>query len=243
MVACGPGVERVAEEVAAHFPQARLAVMASDTLRGPAAAAELVRLVEDHQLDILIGTQIMAKGHHFPQLTLVGVIDADLGLTGGDPRAGERTFQLLSQVAGRAGRAALKGRVLLQSYMPEHPVMQAMAAGDRMRFLAEERAGREAGNLPPFGRLAALIVSGPSLTLVEETARALARRAPRVEGVTVLGPAPAPLATLRGHHRRRFLIKAGKEARLQPVLRGWLAAVKTPSNVRIKVDIDPYSFL
>ena len=243
MVACGPGVERVAEEVASHFPEARLAVMASDTLRGPAAAAELVRLVEDHQLDILIGTQIMAKGHHFPQLTLVGVIDADLGLTGGDPRAGERTFQLLSQVAGRAGRATLKGRVLLQSYMPEHPVMQAMAAGDRTRFLAEERAGRKASSLPPFGRLAALIVSGPSLTLVEETARALARCAPRIEGITVLGPAPAPLATLRGRHRRRFLIKGGKEARLQPVLRGWLAAVKTPSNVRIKVDIDPYSFL
>ena len=243
MVACGPGVERVAEEVAKHFPQARLAVMASDTLRGPAAAAELVRLVEDHQLDILIGTQVMAKGHHFPQLTLVGVIDADLGLTGGDPRAGERTFQLLSQVAGRAGRAALKGRVLLQSYMPEHPVMQAMAAGDRRRFVAEERAGREASGLPPFGRLAALIVSGPSLDLVEQTARALARCAPRTQGVTVLGPAPAPLATLRGRHRRRFLIKAGREARLQPILRGWLAAVKTPSNVRIKVDIDPYSFL
>ncbi len=243
MVACGPGVERVAEEVAARFPEARLAVMASDTLRGPAAAAELVRLVEDRQLDILIGTQVMAKGHHFPQLTLVGVIDADLGLTGGDPRAGERTFQLLSQVAGRAGRAALKGRVLLQSYMPEHPVMQAMAAGDRERFLAEERAGREASHLPPFGRLAALIVSGPNFDLVEETARALARSAPRIQGITILGPAPAPLATLRGRHRRRFLIKAGKDTRLQPVLHGWLAAVKTPSNVRIKVDIDPYSFL
>ena len=243
MVACGPGVERVAEEVAKHFPKARLAVMASDTLRGPAAAARLVRMVEDRELDILIGTQIMAKGHHFPQLTLVGVIDADLGLTGGDPRAGERTFQLLSQVAGRAGRAALKGRVLLQSYMPEHPVMQAMAAGDRARFLAEERAGREAGGLPPFGRLAALIVSGPSLDQVEETARALARCAPRTKGVTILGPAPAPLATLRGRHRLRFLIKAGKEARLQPLLRGWLDAVKTPSTVRIKVDIDPYSFL
>ena len=243
MVACGPGVERVAEEVADRFPQARLAVMASDTLRGPAAAAELVRMVADHELDILIGTQVMAKGHHFPQLTLVGVIDADLGLTGGDPRAGERTFQLLSQVAGRAGREALKGRVLLQSYMREHPVMQAMAAGDRERFLAEERAGREASHLPPFGRLAALVISGPDFDQVEDTARALARRAPRIEGVSILGPAPAPLATLRGRHRRRFLVKGGKDARLQPILRGWLATVKPPSGVRIKVDIDPYSFL
>ena len=243
MVACGPGVERVAEEVADRFPEARLAVMASDTLRGPAAAAALVRMVSDHELDILIGTQVMAKGHHFPQLTLVGVIDADLGLTGGDPRAGERTFQLLSQVAGRAGREALKGRVLLQSYMQEHPVMQAMAEGDRERFLAEERAGREASHLPPFGRLAALVISGPDFEQVEDTARALARRAPRIDGVSILGPAPAPLATLRGRHRRRFLVKGGKDARLQPVLRGWLATVKPPSGVRIKVDIDPYSFL
>jgi primosomal protein N' (replication factor Y) len=243
LVACGPGVERVAEEAAARFPEAAVAIMASDTIRGPAAAAELVRRIQDKEIDLLIGTQIMAKGHHFPLLTLVGVIDADLGLAGGDPRAAERTFQLLSQVAGRAGRAERPGRVLLQTYMPEHGVMRAMALGDRERFLAEEKAAREAAHLPPFGRLAALVISGPNPARVDETARLLALKSPRAAGVQVLGPAPAPLATLRGQHRRRFLVKAGREARLQPYIRQWLGAVKVPSGVRIKVDIDPYSFL
>jgi primosomal protein N' (replication factor Y) len=243
LVACGPGVERVAEEVAALFPEAAIAVMASDTVRGPEAAAELVRQIQDKEIDLLIGTQIMAKGHHFPMLTLVGVIDADLGLAGGDPRAAERTFQMLSQVSGRAGRAERPGRVLLQTYMPEHPVMRAMASGDRERFLAEEKAARQAAKLPPYGRLAALVVSGPNIARVEETARMLALKSPRVDGIDVLGPAPAPLATLRGRHRQRFLVKAGRDVRLQPYIRQWLAAVKVPSDVRIKVDIDPYSFL
>jgi len=243
LVACGPGVERVAEEVTGLFPEATAAIMASDTIRGPEAAAELMRQIEDHEIDLLIGTQIMAKGHHFPMLTLVGVIDADLGLAGGDPRAAERTFQLLAQVAGRAGRAERPGRVLLQTYMPEHNVMRAMASGDRARFIAEEKAARETARLPPFGRLAALVVSGPSVDRVEEASRMLALNSPRVEGIGVLGPAPAPLATLRGRHRRRFLVKAGRDARLQPFVRQWLAAVKVPSGVRIKVDIDPYSFL
>jgi len=243
LVACGPGVERVAEEVAALFPEAAIAVMASDTVRGPEAAAELVRQIQDKEIDLLIGTQIMAKGHHFPMLTLVGVIDADLGLAGGDPRAAERTFQMLSQVSGRAGRAERPGRVLLQTYMPEHPVMRAMASGDRERFLAEEKAARQAAKLPPYGRLAALVVSGPNIARVEETARMLALKSPRVDGIDVLGPAPAPLATLRGRHRQRFLVKAGRDVRLQPYIRQWLAAVKVPSGVRIKVDIDPYSFL
>jgi len=243
LVACGPGVERVAEEVAALFPEAAMDVMASDTVRGPEAAAELVRMIQDKEIDLLIGTQIMAKGHHFPMLTLVGVIDADLGLAGGDPRAAERTFQLLSQVAGRAGRAERPGRVLLQTYMPEHPVMRAMAAGYRERFLAEEKAARQAARLPPYGRLAALVISGPNIARVEETARALARCSPRIDGIEVLGPAPAPLATLRGRHRQRFLLKAGRDTRLQPYVRQWLGAVKVPSGVRIKVDIDPYSFL
>jgi primosomal protein N' (replication factor Y) len=243
LVACGPGVERLAEEVAALFPEAAIAVMASDTVRGPEAAAELVRQIQDQEIDLLIGTQIMAKGHHFPMLTLVGVIDADLGLAGGDPRAAERTFQMLSQVAGRAGRAERPGRVLLQTYMHEHPVMRAMASGDRERFLAEEKAARQAAKLPPYGRLAALVVSGPNMARVEETARMLALKSPRVDGIDVLGPAPAPLATLRGRHRQRFLVKAGRDVRLQPYIRQWLAAVKVPSGVRIKVDIDPYSFL
>ncbi|HTZ76996.1 MAG TPA: primosomal protein N', partial [Stellaceae bacterium] len=206
--ACGPGIERLAEEVVARFPGARLATVASDTLTGPRAVAELVRGVEEHTIDIVIGTQVMAKGHHFPLLTLVGVVDADLGLTGGDLRAAERTFQLLHQVAGRAGRAERPGVVYLQTYMPEHPVMKALVANDRDRFLAAEAEERRQHHWPPFGRLAALILSGPDDESVDFAARAFARSAPHLRGIEVLGPAPAPLAVLRGRHRRRFLVKA-----------------------------------
>ncbi len=247
LVACGPGVERVAEEAAALFPAARAEIMTSDTVYGPGAAAELVRRVEAHEIDLLIGTQIMAKGHHFPLLTLVGVIDADLGLVGGDLRAAERTYQLLSQVAGRAGRDARPGRVVIQTYMPEHPVIDALVSGDRERFLAEEAAARRAARMPPFGRLAAVIVSGRDADEVDAVAGALGRSAPREDDLVVLGPAPAPLATLRGHHRRRLLVKAGagpdSNTNLQGVIRRWIAGVRQPGGVRVKVDIDPYSFL
>ncbi|HZB91568.1 MAG TPA: primosomal protein N', partial [Stellaceae bacterium] len=241
--ACGPGVERLAEEMAQRFPKARLAVMASDTLSGPLAAAELIDSVTRHAVDVLIGTQVMAKGHHFPLLTLVGVVDADLGLSGGDLRAAERTFQLLHQVAGRAGRAERPGTVYLQTYMPEHPVMRALIADDRDRFLAEEAEARRAQGWPPFGRLAALILSAPDEASVDEVARAYARAAPVMPGVEVLGPAPAPLAVLRSRHRRRFLLKTKRNIHIQAVLREWVAAVKVPGNVRVQVDIDPYSFL
>ena len=241
--ACGPGVERLAEEVAARFREARVAVVASDTLTGPRAVAELVASVESHAIDVLIGTQMMAKGHHFPLLTLVGVVDADLGLGGGDLRAAERTFQLLHQVAGRAGRAERPGLVLLQTYMPEHPVMRALIANDRDRFLASEAEERRRHSWPPFGRLAALILSGPDDETVDFSARAFARAAPHMRGVEVLGPAPAPLAVLRGRHRRRFLVKAERSVNLQAVLRAWIDPVKVPSSVRLQVDVDPYSFL
>jgi len=241
--ACGPGVERLAEEVAARFPEARVAVVASDTLTGPRAVAELVASVESHAIDVLIGTQMMAKGHHFPLLTLVGVVDADLGLGGGDLRAAERTFQLLHQVAGRAGRAERPGLVLLQTYMPEHPVMRALIANDRDRFLASEADERRRHSWPPFGRLAALILSGPDDETVDFSARAFARAAPHMRGVEVLGPAPAPLAVLRGRHRRRFLVKAERSVNLQAVLRAWIDPVKVPSSIRLQVDVDPYSFL
>ncbi|GAB4360381.1 MAG: primosomal protein N' [Kiloniellaceae bacterium] len=243
LTACGPGVERLAEEVRVLFPEARQATMTSDTLTGPDAAAELVRRVQAREIDLLIGTQIVAKGHHFPHLTLVGVVDADLGLYGGDLRAAERTYQLLHQVAGRAGRAAHRGRVLLQTAEPDHPVMQALAAGERDTFFAAEAAAREAAGLPPFGRLAALILSGPDPRQLDDAARALARSAPRVDGVTILGPAPAPLAVLRGRHRRRFLVKAPRGFRLQALLRAWIGQAKMPNAVRLQVDIDPYSFL
>jgi primosomal protein N' (replication factor Y) len=201
-----------------------------------------------HEIDLLIGTQIVAKGHHFPRLTLVGVVDADLGLSGGDLRAAERTYQLLHQVAGRAGRADRPGRVLLQTYMPEHPVMQALVALSRRadardRFLAAEAEERRRHGLPPFGRLAGIVVAGPDAGEVDRVARELGRTAPSGNGIEVLGPAPAPLALLRGRHRRRLLVKAAREADLQGTVESWLARVPPPRTVRVQVDIDPYSFL
>ena len=243
LAACGPGVERLAEELAALFPRARAAIMASDTMQSPHAAAELVRRMQDREIDVLIGTQIMAKGHHFPMLTLVGVIDADLGLAGGDLRAAERTYQLLHHVAGRAGRETRPGRVCLQTWMPDHPVMQALVSGDRERFMEAEAAARRARKLPPFGRLAALIVSGRDEHAVAAAAAALGRARPGEDGVEVLGPAPAPLAVLRGRHRRRLLLKADRNVDVQGVLRRWLDRVRTAGTVRIQIDVDPYSFL
>ncbi len=243
LVACGPGVERLAEEIAALHPGIRFAVAASDTLRGPAAAADLIRRMEEHQLDLVIGTQVLAKGHHFPRLTLVGVVDADLGLSGGDLRAAERTYQLLYQVAGRAGRADRPGRVLMQTYMPEHPVMAALASGDRDRFIAAESKARQADGMPPFGRLVAIVVSAAGERAADDAARRLARVAPHADGVSVLGPAPAPLALLRGRHRRRLLLKAPRDVAVQPLVRRWLEAAGVGGNVHVHVDVDPYSFL
>ena len=243
LVPCGPGVERLREEVAERFPAARAALMVSDLLPGPHAAAELAQAMVERRYDILIGTQIVAKGHHFPLLTLVGVVDADLGLAGGDLRAAERTYQLLHQVGGRAGRAEHKGRVLIQTYMPDQPVMRALAGGDRDRFLEAEAASRRGAGLPPFGRLAALIVSAGDAEACDFAAQALARAAPQLPGVVALGPAPAPLAILRGRHRRRFLVKAQRTVSLQAVLREWLSRVRLGGSARVQVDIDPYSFM
>ena len=243
LVPIGPGVERITEEAAAVFPDARVLVMASDTMPGPNAAAQAARAISAREVDLIIGTQIVAKGWHFPHLTLVGVVDADLGLAGGDLRAAERTVQLLHQVSGRAGRAEAPGRVLLQTFSPEHPVMQALVSGDLRAFMAQESAQRRPGGWPPYGRLAALIVSADDPQSADETARDLGRAAPRVAGVTVLGPAPAPLAILRGRHRRRLLLKARRDVAVQPLLREWLAKVKVGRGVRVDVDVDPVSFL
>lgn len=243
LVPVGPGVERIHEEAKALFPQARLAVMASDTLATPPAAEALARAVGRREIDILIGTQIAAKGWHFPHLTLVGVVDADLGLMGGDLRAAERTFQLLHQVAGRAGRAEAPGLVLLQTHLPEHPVMEALAAGESARFLALEKEARAAGGWPPYGRLAALILSGVRAEEVEEAAARLAAARPARADVSVFGPSPAPLALLRGRHRVRFLVKGRRGVSLAPYLRAWLGGVSLPRGVRLDVDIDPVSFL
>jgi primosomal protein N' (replication factor Y) len=239
----GPGVERITEEAAALFPEARLLVMASDTMPGPHAAAEAARAIEAREVDLIIGTQIVAKGWHFPHLTLVGVVDADLGLAGGDLRAAERTVQLLHQVAGRAGRAEAPGRVMLQTFSPEHPVMQALVDGDLDAFMASEAAQRKPGNWPPYGRLAALIVSADSAQAADELARDLGRAAPYGDGVMVLGPAPAPLSILRGRHRRRLLLKTRRDIAVQPLLREWLGKVPVPRGGRVDVDVDPASFL
>ncbi|MET1026505.1 MAG: primosomal protein N' [Dongiaceae bacterium] len=241
--ACGPGVERLAEEAALRFPDARRLILTSDTVTGPAKAAALMRSIQEHEIDLIIGTQIIAKGHHFPNLTLVGVVDADLGLNGGDLRAAERTFQLLHQVAGRAGRGSKPGQVFLQTYDPDRPVMQALMRHDRAGFLEVEAADRDMAGMPPFGRLAAVIIAGSSEAAVDELARALARSMPRIDGVTILGPAPAPLAVLRGRHRRRFLVKCRRDVAPQTVLRRWLEGRGRKGDPAIQVDIDPYSFL
>jgi primosomal protein N' (replication factor Y) len=199
--------------------------------------------MERGEIDILVATQAAAKGHNFPGLTLVGVVDADLGLRGGDLRAAERTYQLLAQVAGRAGRAERPGRALLQTYMPEHPVMQTLQAQDRDGFLAAEASEREAQGLPPFGRLAAVILSSPDAAKLEQVARALAAAAPNADGVDVYGPADAPLALIRGRRRKRFLVRADRRIDIQAFLNAWRARVRIPASVRLTLDVDPYSFL
>ncbi len=239
----GPGIERITEEAALVFPDARRLIMASDTIAGPHAAAAAAHAIEDRSVDLIIGTQLVAKGWHFPHLTFVGVIDADLGLAGGELRASERTVQLLHQVAGRAGRAEAAGRVMLQTFVPDHPVMQALLQGDFDAFMASEAESRRDGEWPPYGRLAALIVSAESALMADTVARDLGWAAPRGEGIVVLGPAPAPMALLRGRHRRRLLLKVRREVPVQPILRSWLAAVRVPRGGRVDVDVDPISFL
>lgn len=243
LVAVGPGVERVEEEVRQLFPEARTAVFSSDTVPDGKSARALIQRMADGEVDILVATQAAAKGHNFPHLTLVGVVDADLGLRGGDLRAAERTFQLLTQATGRAGRADKPGRAILQTWTPEHPVLQALAAGDRDAFVEAEMAEREAASLPPHGRLAAIILSGENAAAVEKIARELAGSIPNAERLEVYGPADAPLALVRGRRRKRLLVRADRDVDLQGFLRAWLARVKVPASVRLNVDVDPYSFL
>lgn len=243
LVGCGPGVERIAEEAAATFPDARIAILSSDTMHGPRAIEELIGQVHRGEIDLLIGTQVIAKGYHFPNLTVVGVVDADLGMSGGDLRASERTYQLLFQVAGRAGRAEKPGRVLLQTYMPDNDVIRALMSGDRDSFLRAEARAREIFHMPPYGRLASLILSSPDAQQLSVFASELSKAVPANDAVQVLGPAPAPLALIRGRHRVRFLVKAKREFDVQNYLRNWLQDHKPPTHIRLSVDIDPCSFL
>jgi len=243
LVACGPGVERIADEMAQILPEARVFVATSDTLNSPDKAAEFVELVNGGGVDVIVGTQLVTKGFHFPDLTLVGVIDADMGLEGGDLRAAERTYQQIAQVSGRAGRSEKPGEVLLQTRHPEAAVIAALASGDRDAFYAAETDARREAGAPPFGRWAAIIVSSEDEAEAKEAARAIGGTRPRLDDVMILGPAPAPLSLLRGRYRYRLLINARRSSDLQTVLRDWLALLKFPQGVRLAVDIDPYSFV
>ncbi|GJE26672.1 primosomal protein N' [Methylobacterium organophilum] len=241
---CGPGVERIAEEVSELFPDQRVIVLSSDFPGGAERLRQELEAVAAGECDIVVGTQLVAKGHNFPHLTLVGVLDADIGLATGDPRAAERTFQLLQQVTGRAGRGERPGRALVQTYQPNHPVIAALLSGDAERFYEEEIAAREAAGLPPFGRLAALIVSANEREAAEAYGQALARAADPPEGVMVLGPAEAPLALVRGRYRFRLLVKTERGIDIQSYLRDWLARAPKPrGNVKVAIDVDPQSFL
>lgn len=243
LVPCGPGVERIAEEVEALFPQARTLMLSSDMLGGVRRMRLELESVAKGDVDIVVGTQLVAKGHHFPLMRLVGVLDADLVLGQGDPRAAERCFQLLAQVTGRAGRSGGKSTGLIQTYQPDHPVIDALVKGEPHLFYERELAQRKAGGLPPFGRLAGIIVSGEDKAAAASHAAALSRAAPRADGVRVLGPAEAPMALVRGRHRFRLLASAPRNFDLSRYLREWLnAAPRTRGSVRVSIDIDPVSF-
>jgi primosomal protein N' (replication factor Y) len=241
----GPGVERMAEEAAALFPEARVAVLSSDLFGSARALKERIAEIAEGGADIIIGTQLVAKGHNFPLLTLVGVIDADLGLQGSDLRAAERTFQLMRQVAGRAGRGAARGEAMLQTYQPEHPVIRAILSGDEEGFWRAEAEGRRAAGVPPYGRMAGIVLSSTDVQEVFDLGAEMARRDGPLRriGAEVWGPAPAPIARVRGRHRVRLLVKAAKGAPLQAALAEWVRQFKVPASLRLSIDIDPQSFL
>lgn len=247
LVPVGPGVERIAEEVRARYPDARIVVLSSDTMEDGAPLHQTLEAIRTGQVDMIIGTQMTAKGHHFPLLTCVGVVDADLGMNGGDLRAGERTWQLLHQVAGRAGREVLtegrRGQVFLQTYLPDNAVMQSLVSHDRQAFIDAELESRKLAHMPPYSRLAGIILSGKTEKAVEDVGRALARCAPQAKDFIVMGPAVPAFAMLRGRYRRRLLIQADRNVNMQKTIRQWLAMVDVPSSVRLTVDIDPQSFL
>jgi primosomal protein N' (replication factor Y) len=244
MAAVGPGVERIAEEAARVFPDAKLAILSSDLFGSARALKAQISEIAEGETDIIIGTQLVAKGHNFPRLTLVGVIDADLGLQGSDLRAAERTFQLMRQVSGRAGRADVAGVALMQTFQPEHPVIRAILSGDEEGFWRAEAAEREATGMPPFGRLAGIIISAEDAAAAFDLGTRLARGDQPIRdiGAVVYGPAPAPIARVRGRHRVRLLVKAPKGAPLQAAIARWIAPVKQSAKLRLSVDIDPQSF-
>ena len=240
----GPGVERLAEEATSLFPDAKVAVLSSDLFGSARALKAQIAALAVGEVDVIIGTQLVAKGHNFPLLTLVGVIDADLGLQGSDLRAAERTFQLMRQVAGRAGRANKPGVAVLQTHQPEHPVIRAILGGDEEAFWQTEAREREAAGVPPYGRLVGIVLSSPNAQEAFDVGQAMARNClPLTKiGAQVYGPAPAPIARIRGRHRVRLLVKASKAAPIQAALTEWAALFKLPNSLRLSIDIDPQSF-
>ena len=239
----GPGVERVAEEAARHFPDARIEILSSDTAGNPEELRARMARMESGEIDILVGTQMVVKGHNFPRLTFVGVVDGDMSLSGGDPRAGERTYQTLVQVAGRAGRADKPGHALIQTHQPEHEALAALAVGDREAFIGAELAMRDALGLPPYGKLAGVIISGPDLKKTEELAKKFVTLAPRAEGIDILGPSEPPLGRLRGRFRRRILVRSDANVNLSAYMSAWRARLKVPHKMKLHIDIDPQSFM
>ncbi len=239
----GPGVERVAEEAALLFADARIEILSSDTAGNPQAIRERMAAMAAGEIDILVGTQMVVKGHNFPHLTFVGVVDGDLSLGGGDLRAGERTYQTLVQVAGRAGRAEKPGRALIQTHMPDHEALAALAAGDREGFIAAELEMREILGLPPYGRLAAIIISAPDAKKADDFAKKTLNAAPRADGIEILGPSEAPMAILRGRHRRRLLIKAEPNINLSAYMTIWKSRLRPPHKTKLAIDIDPQGFM
>ena len=239
----GAGVERIQEEISARFPDAQTAIVSSDTIMSRESLERLVHKMETGEIDIVIGTQILAKGHHFPNLTLVGVVDADMGLFGTDFRAAEHTFQQLFQVAGRAGRGAFPGRVLLQTYQSEHPVIRAICAGNRDDFIAGDMESRRAAKMPPFGQLTAVIVEGSNEKTLKKYCEELAGKAPQLNGGKIMGPIPAQIYQIRNWYRMRFLVSGDARANLQPIVRAWLDKIKQPANIRVKIDVNPQNFM
>lgn len=239
----GAGLEKIEEEVKAKFPSVKTALVSSDTMMSRQSLERLVNQMETGEIDVVIGTQILAKGHHFPNLTLVGVVDSDMGLFGTDFRAAERTFQQLFQVAGRAGRGDIPGRVFLQTYQPEHPVLNAICSGTRDEFLRADMNARRAAKMPPFGQLIALVVEGQKENVLKQFCDNLLAVAPNVNGAKIMGPIMAQVYQVRNWFRMRFLIAGDVKANLQPVVKAWLSRVKVPANIRIKIDVNPQNFM
>jgi primosomal protein N' (replication factor Y) len=239
----GAGLEKIEQEISVKFPHAKTALVSSDTIMSRESLERIVHKMENGEIDIIIGTQILAKGHHFPNLTLVGVVDADMGLFGTDFRAGEHTFQQLFQVAGRAGRGEFPGRVLLQTFQPEHPVITAICAGNRDDFMQSDMESRQSAKMPPFGQLIAVIVESDKEETLKKYCAQLSNVAPNLSGGKIMGPIAAQIYQIRNWYRMRFLVSGDARANLQPIVRAWLNKIKQPANVRIKIDVNPQNFM